>query len=361
MRRRITWSGVLVGVIALMATLTTGVSAGEVTPRPAERDWVTPLLGLENGPAGHGLLVADAGEGIVALGDEISDLVFEMPGVSDVDTKGRHNLLVITAEPPEEAPSGATAQLYRFDRRTERAHSLANFTRFENRVNPDGAQRESNPYHLTSRRHRAFVADAAGNSIVVVNTRSGAMSWMATLPMHEVRTAGVKEVFGCPTPENPEAAQICELPPVMMAEAVPTAIEIGRDGAFYVSELIGFPAPPGTSVVRRIERGVRRADCGTDPRCTIVLEGFSSIVDLSFDSRGRLLVTEIDENGWLAAENGAGAGGTVNKCHVRLGRCVVLAEGLFLPTAAVSSPRGGVFATVGSLVPGQASVERIAG
>jgi hypothetical protein len=83
---------------------------------------------------------------------------------------------------------------------------------------------------------------------------------------------------------------------------------------YYGGELKGFPAPTGASRIWRIERGTRHATCGSDPRCSIVADGFTSIVDLKIGRGGNMYVTEIDEASWAAVEIPGlqPAGGTVN-------------------------------------------------
>lgn len=361
-------TAVLLVLAALVASVTSSAASAEPdSVRLGDHDFATPVFGLSNGPGGNGVLVADAGAGVVKLNKDGGRLIAELPGVADIDPKGRRNLLAVAASPPEheEGPPG-DALLYRVDLRRDRIRPLANLSRFERRHNPDGGEIDSNPFHVTSRGPIAFVADSGGNSIVRVSTRTGRMNWVATLPSQMASTEPIKMLLDCPNPElPPEAAEICEAPPMIPAEAVPTAVEIGPDGHLYVSELVGFPATPGLSRVWRIERGARHAECGSDPRCSVVLEGFTSIIDLDFDRHGRLLVTEMEENSWFAAEfaeqlPGALVGGTVNRCHVRSGRCVELATELPLVTAALARPNGRVLAAVNSLIPGQAEVIRVA-
>ena len=45
-------------------------------------------------------------------------------------------------------------------------------------------------------------------------------------------------------------------------QPVATSVAIGPDGAYYVGELKGFPAPTGESRVWRIEPGSRNVRCG---------------------------------------------------------------------------------------------------
>ena len=100
------------------------------------------------------------------------------------------------------------------------------------------------------------------------------------------------------------------------AQPVATSVAVGPDGAYYVGELKGFPAPTGESRVWRIEPGARNVQCGESKKCTLVLDGFTSIIDLTFGPDGRLNVAQIDDASWLAMEVGVGLGGSVRSCDL---------------------------------------------
>jgi hypothetical protein len=207
--------------------------------------------------------------------------------------------------------------------------------------------------------------DAAGNSLLSVD-RNGNVDWIATFPSQMVSTAHIKQLVGCgqTPPPPPDQASVCELPPTMPAEAVPTSVAIGSDGSFYVGELTGFPYPIGVSRVWRVAPGTRHAVCGSSRACTVVGTGFTAVIDLAVGRVGTLHVVELDEAGAGAIELGAGArGGTVNRCSTfgpRL-RCDVLADDLSIPTAAAVNRHGTVFVTVDALIPGAARVIALPG
>ncbi len=134
---------------------------------------------------------------------------------------------------------------------------------------------------------------------------------------------------------------------------------MGPDGAWYVGELKGFPAPRRSSRVWRIEPGTRHAECGSSPDCSIVVRGLTSIVDLNFGPDGALHAVELDEDTWLAVELGQSTMGTVNACDVGNRATARSSTHLPLPTA-VASTRRHTYATVLSLVPGKADVVGIA-
>jgi hypothetical protein len=93
--------------------------------------------------------------------------------------------------------------------------------------------------------------------------------------------------------------------PTVPAEAVPTAVAVGPDGAYYVSELTGFPFTQGAARIWRI-KGTVDAVCDpaqTDPTgsCQSVATGFSSVIDLAFGRDGTMYVLEIAKNGLAGA------------------------------------------------------------
>jgi len=310
-------------------------------------DYASPLFGLATAPDGS-LLVADSGAGIVELRHGVGSLVAELPGVTDVAPLGRGNMWALT--------SFGDGWLYRVSRGG--AKKVANISAFEAAVNPDGAQIDSNPFDVAALSGgSALVADAAANAIVVADA-GGNVDWVATLPSEVVSTSNLQSLLGCPdVPAEfaDELGFICGVP-FMPAEAVPTSVAIGPDGAYYVGELKGFPAPAGASRIWRIEPGTRHADCGTSSACSVVADGFTSIIDLNFGPDGTLYVTELDESSWAAVEILAdGSGGTVNACDFDSWSCSEVATGLPIPTATTVAD-GTLYASILALVPGAAQV-----
>jgi hypothetical protein len=59
---------------------------------------------------------------------------------------------------------------------------------------------------------------------------------------------------------------------------------------YYVGQLTGFPFPPGGANVWRVKPG-------HDPQ--VFKGGFTNIIDIAFDKRGRLYVLEIATGGLL--------------------------------------------------------------
>jgi hypothetical protein len=326
-------------LLALTASIASADGPGWTT---VATDFESPLFGLAPTPNG-GLLVADGAGPTLVDKNGSTSLMSELPGPSDVAPIGQGVALALSE-----------GRLYRVSQGN--AREIADIVAFEEENDPDEDGVESNPFDLARMGNSTLVADAAGNSIVVVDNR-GRVDWVATLPEQLVSPQWLKDIV-CPT-EDPEIAFVCELPDMMPADPVATTVAIGPDGAIYVGELTGFPATPGSSRVWRIEPGARHVRCGTDPGCTQVdVEPFTSIIDINFGPDGTAYVLEMDEMSWLAAEEGFGMGGTVNACTAGIGGswdCTEVGTELPLPTA-VAVSGGNVYVTLMALVPGLAEV-----
>jgi hypothetical protein len=344
-RNRWKWS--IAPMIAVTALLALSVSAGA---RPAgvvtvSKDFAGPPFGINNGPQGQ-LLVADSGAGPTRLTlDGKTRLITRLPGTVDVARADGGGLWALV--------SAKRGELYRIvgGKKTK----VADLTAFENRVNAANDQKESNPFDLAPIGfNRTLIADAAGNSVLIYN--HGKLDWVATLPKHPVSTSWLKKKAGCPG----GPPDICNLPRVIPADPVSTSVDIGPDGAIYVTELTGFPATPGTSRIWRIEAGTRHAHCGQSSRCSVVARGLTSVVDLKFGPDGSAYVVELDEASWLSLEDGSGVGGTVDRCATggAAWSCHPIARRLNMPIG-VTVSNGKVYAATDVLVPGQGRIVRL--
>jgi hypothetical protein len=160
---------------------------------------------------------------------------------------------------------------------------------------------ESNPFGLAALKDgTVLVADAAGNDLIRVWADGHAVTVARLRP----RVVTVPDGLPATDPEgNP-------LPPAgtpLDSEAVATSVTVGPDGYWYVGELRGFPATPGTSQIWRIKPGSVDAVC--DPAtpwsrgCSRYADGLTSVVDLGADRRSVYAVT-LSKLSWLAFELG---------------------------------------------------------
>lgn len=271
--------------------------------------------------------------------------------INGLEATNRGNYFVATGGPDQAIGAG----VWHVSR--GRATLVGDIETFENTVDPDvnapGAWKDpaceflpgqfspgpqSNPYHLAALSgSEVLLGDAAGNSLLKVK-KNGDVDWVAVFPPASDGDPADSGNWLVLFPLSAETD--CYVQPV------PTAVDVGPDGAYYVGELTG--ATPGSvpatgwSRVWRIEPGSENVTCPS-AECQVALDGFTSIIDVTFGPDGDLYVVEFDENGWLAATGGDLGLGTVNRCDLSAGSCSVVAAGLVLPAAIDFDKRGNLW------------------
>jgi hypothetical protein len=133
--------------------------------------------------------------------------------------------------------------------------AIVDLAAYEASVNPDGAQIDSNPFGLLALPGHQVATDAGGNSLLNV-AANGHVSTIATFPRLQT-----------PFPRD----------------AVPTAVVLGPDGAYYVPTLTGFPFTAGTAAVYRVVPGQAP---------TVYASNLTMLTDLAFAADGSLYVLE---------------------------------------------------------------------
>jgi sugar lactone lactonase YvrE len=213
---------------------------------------------------------------------------------------------------------------------------VADFAQFEADNNPDGGagakpglEIDSNPNGLLARHGARLVTDAGGNDLLKVDAK-GRVRVLAVFPPRLV-----------PAPPG-----IPDLPPEIPMQAVPTSVTVGPDGAYYVGQLTGFPFPVGGARVFRVVPGKR-------PQ--VFARGFTNIIDIAFDRRGRLHVLEIAANGILAGD----FAGRLVRVNRDGSRTVLASEGLFAPGGFVIAKDGSIYVTNNGILAGAGQVVRI--
>jgi hypothetical protein len=208
---------------------------------------------------------------------------------------------------------------------------------------------ESNPFGVAALNDgTVLVSDAANNDLLRV-WPNGKTRTVARL---KPRTVKVPAGLG---PDAPPAGT------PFVAEAVATSVTVGSDGYWYVGELRGFPATPGTSEIWRIRPGSIGAVC--DPvrpnrgNCQRYADGYTSIVDLAGGPRGTLAVVELARDSWLAFESGGSTVGALYLQypgrHHRAGFKRELVRGqLNLPGGAAFNRWGGLYVSAPVFGPG---------
>jgi hypothetical protein len=203
---------------------------------------------------GHDLYVTNGGPTAPWRGDDMTQTVLRDPTLVS-----------------EERISRLYGTLLKFSKHRY-GRLVADLWRFERDVNPDAQLGnpliDSNPVDVFADRKRTLVADAGGNTLLSVSER-GRVRAVSVFPNTDV-TAPF---------------------PFQGMQAVPTGVVVGPDGAYYVSQLTGFPFPVGGAKVFRV-----------DPRTgkfTTYASGFTMAMDLAFGRDGTLYVLEIDSNSLL--------------------------------------------------------------
>ena len=143
---------------------------------------------------------------------------------------------------------------------------------------------DSDPHDLVPYKGGYAVVDAGANDVLTVSSTER-VSIAARLPtMNETAPAGA---LGPGSPAQTIAAQ-----------AVPSSVTVGPDGALYVGVLRGLPGLPGSAAVYRVVPGQAPV---------AVVTGLSRVTDLAFSRAGKLLILENNTGGALAPPSTGGA------------------------------------------------------
>jgi hypothetical protein len=198
-------------------------------------------------------------------------------------------------------------------------------------ANPDKAQIDSNPVGLARSGNGWVVADAGGNA--VVSTRKGGSTVAVLEPVLTTKPATV------PGTDPPVV-----LPAGIPTDAVPTDVVQGPDGAWYVSQLVGFPFEAGSSTIWRVVPGQVP---------TAWASGLTNVTSLAFSSDGSLYAVELASGGLLTGPIGSLVKVTAHADHHQ-----TVAGGLFAPYG-VAIRGGSAYVTTGSVLPGGGQVIRV--
>jgi hypothetical protein len=182
---------------------------------------------------------------------------------------------------------------------------IADVAALENQ-NPDGGVVDSNPYGLLAEPSRTFIVDAGGNSLVEVRA-NGSAAVLATFP-----TTAVPPGFP---------------PQFVTAEAVPTEVTRGPDGALYVSLLTGAPFVPGAARIFRVVPGEQP---------TVFAEGFTMITDMDWGRDGSMYVLQ-----YASAPFFGGVGSVIRVAPD--GTRTTIATDLTNPTSILAAPDGSIY------------------
>jgi hypothetical protein len=195
---------------------------------------------------------------------------------------------------------------------------------------PGSVHPDSNPTSVLKAGRGDVAVDAGGNDLLRVRA-NGRIRTLAVFPSRFV---------DAPPPLG--LAPGTQIP----MQAVPTAVTRGPDGAFYVSQLTGFPFPAGAANVYRVVPG-------SPPE--IYASGLTNVSDLAFDRNGSLDVVELARNGLLSGD----PGGDVVEIAPDGTRTSVASDGLVEPYGIAIGRRGEIYVTSKSRRAGEGEVLRL--
>lgn len=191
--------------------------------------------------------------------------------------------------------------------------SIFDFSLYESLNNPNQGDTISNPFDFSIQQDGSIVTvDTGANDVLrLSNDRTSVQA----LTVFRDRTVGGIEI-----------------------EPVPSSLATGPDGAYYIGELTGNPYPEGEARIYRLE------EIGGEP--TVFADGFTQIIDLTFDQNGNLYVLEY-------------AKGDLSQIAPD-GTLTTIADQLIFPTSMALGPDGAIYVTnKGSLPVGQGEILRL--
>jgi hypothetical protein len=258
-------------------------------------------------------------------------------GPSDVEWLGGRRLAVLIglgANPEARAGFGAegsrlgTLQLAKAG--SNRTWTIADLAAHEASDNPIHDP-DSNPSSVLRVGSRFVITDAGGNDLVKA-------SWgrVSTMAVFDDQLADAPPFLGLPPGTK------------IPSQAVPTAVVRGPDGAYYVSQLTGFPFPAGMSNIYRVVPGHAP---------TVWATGLTNVTSLAFDSRGSLYAVQLANDGLLAVPDGQLPTGSLVKVS-RTGSPKVVAGDLAAPYGVAIRGRDAYVSTC-SVCPGGGEVWRV--
>ena len=204
--------------------------------------------------------------------------------------------------------------------------------RMESRMNPDNTIKESHPYGIVGTAEgKLLVADAGANTLLRIDPATGTVELVTTFP-------AIPGVF--PNPNRGGE---------MLADPVPTGVDVAADGNAYVALLSGAPFVPGSAKVVIVTPAGARTDYATN---------LTMLTDLSIGPDGNVYAVQfaVFTDQGPTPESGA---------VVRVlpgNRSVPLISGLSFPTSLDFNEAGDAYVTInGAGAPGSGAVVKFAG
>ena len=255
-------------------------------------------------------------------------------GVNDIDFDRDGNAYAIVGFASNPANRGSIIQvpdfshligIDRFDGGSSWTR-LSDFGAYEQNNNPDGQDVVTNLYDLLIEDNTAYVIDAGANTLLSQRAFGGEPT--------------LETVFPSRSATDPFTGES------VVQQSVPTAITVGSDGAFYVSELTGYPLQAGAAQIYRLN---------AQGQPEVYAGGFTNVVDLAFDKSGGLYVLEYDADRILS---GSDAGALIYVSPNGQTRTTIT-DDLIAPTGLAIGSDGDIYISNNGFIAGQGEVLRI--
>ena len=222
------------------------------------------------GPSGSVTVVSHGKQhrvitGLPSYGDQNSGTT--ALGPADVVPYGKHRLAVSVGygfAPKDRASLAAPGRLFGrllgYNLKNGHRTTLGDLLRFEGRKNPIHDP-NTDPTGIFKWGRTWYATDSGGNDLVRVRHHKVRLVKV----FHDVKVPGGK------------------------AQAVPTDVVVGPDGALYVCELTGFPFVKGAASIYRIAPGHHRAK--------VYASGLTNVTSIAFGKDGKLYAVQIANKG----------------------------------------------------------------
>ncbi|MEH1820151.1 MAG: ScyD/ScyE family protein [Nostoc sp.] len=210
--------------------------------------------------------------------------------------------------------------------------SVADLANYELANNPDKGDVISNPFSLLIDGNKIVAVDTGANESLSVDTDGSNLKAIATIP----RQTLTNPIFPSGASSSPFEIQ-----------AVPTNIAKGPDGAYYISQLTGFPFPQGEAKIYRV---------GADGQPTVYTDGFTQLTDLDFDAEGNLYALQYaNQSLWKGNLDGS----VIKIARDGTRTTILSGNGLESPTALTIGADGAIYVTNRGDRPGLGQVIKI--
>jgi hypothetical protein len=164
-------------------------------------------------------------------------------------------------------PGNRFGQVVSYDLGSKKLHKLGDLSAFEGKHNPIHDP-NTDPTGLFKRGGSFYVTDSGANDLVRVH--DGKVS-LTKVFRDEPVTGGT-------------------------AQAVPTDVAVGPDGALYVCELTGFPFEKGAAKIYRIKPG---------HKATVYANHLTNVTSIAFGKDGKLYAVQISNDGLQSGPTGS--------------------------------------------------------